>query len=376
MNKKLKRLFVVGGVIVLLIVMNMILNRTVNTTLESLNQTTQDVLLDFERLKQSEKADPIWDGYNLSSAPIIFVDKDSWFNNAYTFNMDELEGLNTIGSTLITNTESSVYRFASTNPATWFLNLPFGNFPSMNQHYHVGSYHDVYYTKYTNQDIKQAFNQPEFYPTSFFMHEYAHYSIQRNWPDAADFLQPLSVEGQALALLQYRIYDALILEMNGAGREAVLAQLLADWSVVQTARSTDNPSYVSDEGVKLTLEGVATYIGREASLRIGQPFHYLTASDGTPATYEMIISAIGDGLMDASYISNSGLYNTGAVLGDALDTVFPEWQMILNGMTLENPVSVYDLIYRFVDGQQLHGQRLDDLKAIYNYDSLLSVSQK
>ncbi|WZU00866.1 hypothetical protein MGH68_15345 [Erysipelothrix sp. D19-032] len=199
MKKNLRRLIIALIIIILIFSLNMIMNKSMNTEFKALSSTNQELIQNYFKLQRSEAEDPIWDDFNLTEKPVIFVDKSAWFNNAYGFNMNDLQGLNQVGTQSITTLEGTLRRFASLNPSTWFLNLSIGNFPSFDTHHTVDRYRDVFYIKYTSGDIAIQNSEPNRYPTSFFMHEFTHYTIQRNWPDGSNglpsFEVPLNARG-------------------------------------------------------------------------------------------------------------------------------------------------------------------------------------
>ena len=380
MKKNLRRLIIALIIIILIFSLNMIMNKSMNTEFKALSSTNQELIQNYFKLQRSEAEDPIWDDFNLTEKPVIFVDKSAWFNNAYGFNMNDLQGLNQVGTQSITTLEGTLRRFASLNPSTWFLNLSIGNFPSFDTHHTVDRYRDVFYIKYTSGDITIQNSEPNRYPTSFFMHEFTHYTIQRNWPDGSNglpsFEVPLNAEGVALAFLQYHIYDAMITALNRNLDKAVLEQLIMDWAVIREARAQNNANFVASESYKLTLEGVATYIDRHAALRIGQKYEYLTDAAGNESHFAKVIEFVDQGKMDPSFIANGAMYYLGSVLGDVLDKVYPEWQRELNTMTIDNPITLYDQLHAYAQSSEMKGRSLSELKSMYDYDTILEIAQK
>ena len=380
MKKNLRRLVLALIIIIFIFSLNMIMNKNINTEFEALSRTNQELIQNYFKLQRSEAEDPIWDDFTLTEKPVIFVDKSAWFNNAYGFNMNDLQGLNQAGTQSIMTSEGTLRRFATLNPSTWFLNLSIGNFPSFDTHHTVDHYHDVFYIKYTSGDIAIQNSEPNRYPISFFMHEYTHYTIQRNWPDGSNglpsFEVPLNAEGVALAFLQYHIYDAMITALNMNLDKAALEQLIMDWAVIQEARSQNNSNFVASESYKLTLEGVATYIDRHAALRIGQKYEYLTDAAGNESHFAKAIEFVDQGKLDPSFIANGAMYYLGSVLGDVLDKVYPEWQRELNTMTIDNPITLYDQLHVYAQSSEMKGRPLSELKAMYDYDTILEIAQK
>ena len=94
-----------------------------------------------------------------------------------------------------------------------------------------------------------------------------------------------------------------------------------------------------------------TYVGIQASRRVGYDFGVMYFSNRKDVPFSEIITQYRAGNIDKSYLADRIPYETGGLLCLLMDELeVPNWQETLNNQTLDAPVSLYSTLKDWVEG--------------------------
>ena len=94
-----------------------------------------------------------------------------------------------------------------------------------------------------------------------------------------------------------------------------------------------------------------TYVGIQASRRVGYDFGVMYFSNRKDVPFSEIIPQYRAGNIDKSYLADRIPYETGGLLCLLMDELeVPGWQETLNNQTLDAPVSLYSMLKDWVEG--------------------------
>ena len=178
--------------------------------------------------------------------------------------------------------------------------------------------------------------------------------MQDNWPDGGRFsTEGLTEADVALLGEEYEVLAQIQAQLiSGAPDWQTLREAAAEYVRIMDLRLAANEAYVASELEMETIEGTATYVGVQASRRVGYDLGimYFTNQKDVPFTDIMVQYEAGN--IDRSYLADRIPYETGGLLCLLTDELgVPDWQAALNAQTREDPVTLYSIIKGRVEAQ-------------------------
>lgn len=342
-------LLAVAVLLVLAVVIPAALNRISSSRFDDLDETDRKVLSELNTYIDSERRQSVWQEYRLGDHAILAI--HGRLGRAYLVNPEK--EVNSLFAKKVELPESysiTVYRISSTTPQL----LPFllkGNFNTVGDELKLlGS--EVYFTRYTDDSVTGACKSDHY--ITFLAHESFHYYVQGEWTKVGRFdtsdltdrdLDLLEAEYQVLAQIQETLEDG--------GDQAELQGLAQAYVQAADARFEASSAYMKQETQAETEEGTATYIGVQASQRVGYDFGIMlfagAGSEPTQTYFDTVVPLIRKGKMDRFAIATDMVYQSGGLLCQMLDALgVPGWQQQLNAQTKESPVTLYDILRDYV----------------------------
>ena len=334
------------------------INNQKNSTYESLPKTDQVILSELNALASSEAKTTMWKDYKISDKPVLAL--NGRFGKAYLINpYRNIKSVFAKEISLPENYTIKVYRISPLAPSLLQF-ITAGNFNTAKKNYSVYK-NNVYFTKYDDSSIMLKHNSSHY--SAFLTHESFHYYMQDNWSHSGRFDtseltgENLSLLGEEYKILQ-KIYDTLDIasEAGTISEKITLQKLAKEYVDVTNRRFQAAPSYMKEESQAETEEGTATYVGMKAAKITGYDFrimHFIDKENDrnfVVLPFDSIVPAIQSGTGDASIISTNMVYQSGALLCQLLDALeISDWQECLNNQTTEKPVTLYDLLSKYVD---------------------------
>ena len=97
-----------------------------------------------------------------------------------------------------------------------------------------------------------------------------------------------------------------------------------------------------------TSEGTATYVGIKASEMVGYDFGVMYFDNKKNVPFIEVMPNLEAGHFNKSFLADRMPYETGALLCMLLDALeISDWKEMLNSQTLENPVTLFDILETF-----------------------------
>lgn len=350
MLKRKKFIFpMIAAIIILAIVICLIVNQ-MGSRYENLSPEDQKILAEYDSLYKSMTQKSLWDGFNLHEHPIVLISKDSV--NAYMINADHVS--NGIFAREIEMPKDfslkSVYRLSILTPQLIPLRYA-GNFNTIGKQYSIFG-NDVYFVKYSAKvSLEKEYSSEHF--AAFLAHESLHYYMQNQW--RLDSLPTSQLDSDGLQLLQgeYQILSKIQIarEQKTTHRESQLDHAKALVSAIDK-RLENNAEYVTEELIRETAEGTATYVGIKAAEIVGYDFGVMYFDNVKNVSFDDVLPQIENGNLAKKFLYSRMPYETGAEICFLLDELgVPNWQEQLNNQTLKQPETLYSVLKRYVDAQ-------------------------
>lgn len=344
-RKKSRRLPIVLLVILVLLLLVFLLGIVKNqggSRLEDLSATDQAILTEYNTLYASLRQEDIWTGYALEDKTILAM-PGSW-GGGYLINPTQpVSGLFAKEIALPEDWDITVYRVAAVTPGLMAFRFE-GSLNTIGKDYALfGS--PVYFVKYDEASVTEPWSNLHF--ACFLSHEAFHYYMQEGWPEGSRFSTEGLTDGD-IALLEEE-YDILCQVqaqlLSGDPDQAALEEAARAYVAVMDRRLAANPDYVQQELDMETMEGTATYVGIQASRRVGYDFGIMYFSNQKDMPMDQVIPQYQAGNLDKSFLADRMPYETGGLLCLLMDALaIPDWQAALNSQTPEDPVSLYDIL--------------------------------
>lgn len=139
---------------------------------------------------------------------------------------------------------------------------------------------------------------------------------------------------------------------SGMPDQQVLRVAAAEYVRIMDLRLAANEAYAANELEMETIEGTATYVGVQASRRVGYDFGIMCFTNQKDAPFTDIMIQYEAGNIDRSYLVDRIPYETGGLFCLLMDELgVPDWQAALNAQTREDPVTPYSIIKGWVEAQ-------------------------
>ena len=353
MKKTLRFPIVIACVLALLIaalLFSTIKNQMAGGRLDDLNETDQAVLSEYNTLCASLAEEELWDGYHLEDETVFAMPGD--WGGGYLIN--PIQPVSSIFAKKIETPDNwtiSVYRIAATEPGLMQFRLD-GSINTIGKSYSLLG-NDVYYVKYDEaSSVAEPWSNMHF--STFLTHESFHYFMQENWQDGSRFstdeltdrdIKLLGQEYSVLAQVQEQL-------LSGTPDEAVLQEAAHEYVRIMDQRLAANPEYVQQELGMETTEGTATYIGIQASRRIGYDYGVMYFSNKKDVSFNDIIPQYQARNIDKSMLADRIPYETGALICLLMDELgILNWQATLNEQTPDSPATLYDILKHWSESQ-------------------------
>lgn len=182
---------IVLAIVVLLLILAAVaiaLNRS-NTDFSDLNDTDQQILLEFDAFCKANAENAIWQGFDLENKTVLAI--GGMLKNAYLINPSaEINNLYAAKIDMPQDSVLNVYHISFLTPQTYLTRFEFGNFNTLGKTYNVFG-DEVYFIRYNRGDSIEAVNSSRHFIT-FLTHEAFHYYMQSQWVDGSRFAGDLS----------------------------------------------------------------------------------------------------------------------------------------------------------------------------------------
>lgn len=339
----------IAVLLVLAVVIPAALNRISSSRFDDLDETDRKVLTELNTYIDSERRHSIWQEYRLGDHAILAI--HGRLGRAYLVN--PAKEVNSLFAKKVELPESysiTAYRISATTPQL----LPFllkGNFNTVGDEPKLlGS--AVYFTRYTDDSVTGSCKSDHY--ITFLTHESFHYYMQGKWTAAGRFdTSNLTDKDLDLLEAEYKVLAQMQEALEKGADKAELQKLAKAYVQAADARFAASPAYMKQETQAETEEGTATYIGVQASQRVGYDFGIMrfasANSEPTQTYFDSVVPLIREGKMDRFAIATDMVYESGGLLCQMLDALgIPGWQRQLNAQTKERPVTLYDILNDYV----------------------------
>lgn len=348
MKAKRKRnvgLFSAIGILIVIIT-TLIIHNFFNADYEKLNQTDQKILSEIDAYMKANAQKPIWEDFNLDKNTVLALDGS--FGKGYLINPHK--HVNRLFAKKIRMPDDysiTVYRITCIAPQLLQFRLP-GNFNTIGKTYKVFG-NEVYYTKYeTMLSMEKKFSSRHY--ITFLSHESFHYYMQEKWAGGGRFsMDSLTKDDLELLGKEYVVLGKIqkMLLTNEIDKGELL-QYAKEYRDIVKQRISANPTYLKDELSMETSEGTATYVGIKASEMVEYDFGVMYFDNKKNVPITEVMPNVEAGHFNKSFLADRMPYETGALLCMLLDALeISEWQEMLNSQTLENPVTLFNILETF-----------------------------
>lgn len=343
MKKNIGKILLAVVVIILLAFVGTILFNRMSTEYKDLDETNQKILSEVDVYVKAEKKDPIWKDYELEKMPIVAIHG----NLGEAFLINPRNEINSIFATKIQMPKDSavtVYRLSPMTPQLLSLKIEPGKFNSIGKKYKIFG-EEVYYVKYDKEEsLNKKYTANHF--MTFLSHEAFHYYMQNEWAEGGRFSGDLSSEDEKLIEKEYAVLGKIQIELlKNDPKKSDLKKYAKEYVAIMKQRINANPEYVKKEISMETAEGTATYIGIEASKRVEYDYGVMYFDNTKNVPFGHVMLAVKQGAFAKEDLADRMPYETGALLCQLLDAMEVKgWQEKLNGQTIKNPITLYQVI--------------------------------
>lgn len=317
------------------------------TDYADLSVSDQKILTEFDVYCKADQEQPLWPGYNLSKQPLLIV--SGRFGSAFLINPTG-KVIHLLAAKISMPADSSleVYRVSLLAPQTLPLRFGTGRFNTIGARVPLFD-NDIYYFRHDGAASLDAQYSDKHFIT-FLSHEAFHYYMQDNWAGGSRFAEELSPADLDLIGTEYDTLAKIQEELSGAApSKELLLRYAGEYAAVMEQRIAANPMYLNAELSMETAEGTATYIGIQASARVGYDYGVMYFNNVKNVSFSEVIPMLKSGNLTQSFLADRMPYETGALLCQLLDTLqVPDWKNALDAQTLEHPVTLHSIISGFV----------------------------
>lgn len=382
-KKIINILFTVAGILFILICADIIVNKNVKTSLESLSKADREALTqitDIVNLFEDEENDDIWNSdYNPYKGSF-----------AVTHTYGVLKGTTYIISSEITEAESvsskilmqridmgenydgvNVYRLAACTPQT--LSFYFGGGDS--EMFSFGD-NDIFAMKFSSSTV--SYTSPDSLEENFVKSTFRNDVQTADFPDSeVEVTFSLDSENIALTGLQYRIID----EMREEEDAEKLKELIVEYVTVREYQMTENKELASQQSRIELADGCPQFVYYRVSDETGHGLTYFNKTKGDEISFYSAFYYICTGQYQSGthdYFERAGCAYSGAALCEILDEnhIIPDWRERLDSSTQDKVVAPYDLIKEYCINacQKYHNKNIGDIMDKYSYEEIKSIA--
>ncbi|MGG4443628.1 hypothetical protein [Brevibacillus fortis] len=380
MKKRNKIALVSLVAIVGLVLVFIVMNKTVQTEFESLNETDKQMLTELSTIYKhfEQSSDQLWnEEYDFRTLPLLLVhtNKDRGFfrKEAFAVNVKQFE--NSMFATEIKVPESfglpKVYRVSRFDPSTISAWMPF-NFATLE----MDDTEAMYYKYHP-----KMFSDPELYFdfSSFLLHESFHIFKQKKWTydaDGAEFIDnyPVTEENYALMGLEFKLLD----QAMATNDTDTIKQHLREWAIVRNYRYQKWPQLVGETKTE-AIEGSARYIEYRYSELTGGKLTVLATKEAPyHVTFRHVLDVSANGQLTPRYLVRSIRYETGSALELLMDKAAIPWKAAVEDHPQKPGQTQYEIVKSYFNIQDSSSveKEIESIKSKYGYEALLEQGAK
>ena len=346
MKRRKKVVFIILGVLMLLYA-GIVLSNQFGATFRDLDETDKNVLSELNTYYDNvQKEGKVWKDFDFLEQPVVAV--RGRFGRAYLINpKNEIHSIFAKKIELPENYKITVYRISFVSPQ--LINMHgFKNFNSFGRTYKLCG-ETIFFTRYSEKSFLDLYDTNHY--ITFLAHESFHYyEPQRNWADSGRIYADLYTEDFLDNLEnEYKILDQIHSAINSdSTTREELIRLSKEYLQAGKICQKNHEELVQMIRINETLEGVATYVGIQASRYAGCEQINILNGDYKQLQgkyFETVIKEIKAGNIDKSVLSSDIDYQSGALICQLLEKLeIPQWQEQLNRQTKEQLVTLYDVL--------------------------------
>ncbi|MDK2584510.1 hypothetical protein QOZ83_01440 [Romboutsia sedimentorum] len=380
-NKTILIITTIFIIMVICLVVDIILNKTLHTKYEKFNSTDKEM---FEKLSNiygefNENSDELWsENYKLNEMPMILIrtnkDKGIVRKYAYAINVGDID--KSIFAKKMTMPKGlklpQVYRlskFDTNMISTWFPS----NFGTINLEGKQAFYFKYHPKMIENPDLYFDFS-------SFLLHESFHVYNQENWMydklGNGEYIEnyPTNKENYALMGVEFELLDKCMQENN----KSEIKRYLKQWTMIRAYRYEKWPQLIAETKTE-AIEGTARYIEYKYSKLMGENLTVLATKDKpyhVTFTYAFDCIASGKG-PETSYLKRTMKYETGSALGLIMDNVNIKWKKDIEDSKSERGETQYEILKKYfnISNEDIIEDNIKQIKEQNNYNALLQKGQ-
>lgn len=380
-NKTILIITTIFIMMVICLVVDIILNKTLHTKYEKFNSTDKEM---FEKLSNiygefNENSDELWsENYKLNEMPMILIrtnkDKGIVRKYAYAINVGGID--KNIFAKKMTMTKDlnlpKVYRlskFDTNMISTWFPS----NFGTINIEEKQAFYFKYHPKMIENPDLYFDFS-------SFLLHESFHVYNQENWMydklGNGEYIEnyPTNKENYALMGVEFELLDKCMQENN----KSEIKRYLKQWTMIRAYRYEKWPQLIGETKTE-AIEGTARYIEYKYSELMGGNLTVLATKEKpyhVTFTYAFDCIASGKG-PKTSYLKRTMKYETGSALGLIMDNVNIKWKKDIEDSKSERGETQYEILKKYfnISNEDIIEDNIKQIKEQNNYNALLKKGQ-
>ncbi|MRZ80913.1 hypothetical protein GKD14_04555 [Paeniclostridium sordellii] len=380
-NKFILAFFAIMIITTLIIVSNILLNKTSKTKYSQLDNTDKKMLDDLSKIYEEfdKNSDELWNkNYKLNKMPIILIrtNKDKGILKKYAFaiNVNEIE--NSLFSKEISMPKNlnlpKVYRISKFD-INMFKTLMPSNFGTLNIDENQIFYFKYYPKMITNPDLYFDFS-------SFLLHESFHIYNQSKWTydkvGDGEYIEnyPVNKENYSLIGLEFKLLDKCMESKN----KNDINKFLKQWTEVRTYRYKKWPQLINETNTE-AIEGTARYIEyKYSNLTNGKLTVLATKEKPYHVTFSYAFDCIaGKKGVSPSYLERSIKYETGSALGLIMDKLGISWKNKIEDSPTKNGKTQYEILkdYYKTSYKDINSEEIKQIEDENNYKELLKKGQ-
>lgn len=373
---------IIIAIVVGVLVIDIILNKTIRTKYEQFNSTDKEM---FEQLSNiynqfDVNNDKLWsDNYKLNEMPIILIrtNKDKGVTRKYYYAINMKMFNNSIFVKKMSMPKDlnlpDVYRISKFDMdmiSTWFPS----NFGTLDI-----DGNQVFYFKYYPKMIENPDLYFDF--SSFLLHESFHVYKQKDWTydksGEGEYIEnyPVNKENYALMGLEFKLLDKCM-ETND---KELVKEYLKQWTVIRNYRYTKWPQLIGETKTE-AIEGTARYIEYKYSDLTGGNLKVLATKEKPYyVTFSYAFDCIANGTGPGpSYLRRTMKYETGAALGLIMDKADISWKKDIEDSKNKNGETQYEILKKYfnVSSKDISESYVEQIESQNNYDDLLKKGQE
>ena len=378
-KKFLNVLIILTAVIFIAVCVDLLTNKTLNTSYDSLSTVDQGAIseiCDIDGLFDKRKGnDEVWDvKYNLNGTPCIIMKKNGFIaGRAYAINLDFSKSLNAQRIEMPgRHSDIPVYRLAFCSPEG--LLFRFSSDDIGNAEVKKNS---VLAMKYTSNTVKYkgAGSLEETYVKNTFVTA----TESPDQPEAkveAHF--QMEEENIALMGLQYRIID----DMRTARSLKELNELIAEYVKVRDYQADMYPEFERQAEEIELVDGRKQYVFYKVSELTKHDITYFNKEKNDSITFFSAYHYLCTGRYNSEvsdFVDYLGYVYSGAALCEIMKEqgFCHDWEKRLDNSTNTDFVSPYTLYKEYCEKAcgEYDKKTIDDIKREYNYEQMISMAR-